>query len=381
MTGCGTGVALVLHSGWLAWLHDRREASVTIGTWTGREARALRAASRLSVRAFAERLGVAARTVSKWEAGGAAMTPLPVTQQILDTALEQADPAVRQRFANLVGVPEARTLAPVRAPWDVEAWADDLDRALACLARQEFAAAAVLLARWPTQQVPDEADTAMLSLCGRGLTLLGDLRRDQGALVGPGSAQAAYGQAHQIAVTLGSPRRMAQAELAMAVVAEMRGDLSGAATAYRRLADDERLGRRDQARALLWVGTAVDKLGEHETAATAMTAAVGVFEQVDEAGDWCVGQQKLALAARGAGRLDTALHHIGLATDGMIDQTPLQQVRLHTARGHILLTDTATRTDGQRLLDHAEALAGQHGLGHQVGAIRTIRASIEEYRA
>ena len=45
--------------------------------WTGREARALRAALRLSVRAFAEHLGVAARTVSKWEQLGQATHPAP----------------------------------------------------------------------------------------------------------------------------------------------------------------------------------------------------------------------------------------------------------------------------------------------------------------
>ena len=37
-----------------------------ISSWTGREASALRQALRLSVRAFAEHLDVAPRTVSKW---------------------------------------------------------------------------------------------------------------------------------------------------------------------------------------------------------------------------------------------------------------------------------------------------------------------------
>jgi DNA-binding transcriptional regulator YiaG len=37
----------------------------TVRIWTGREAAALRTAMRLSVRAFAEHLGVAVRTVSK----------------------------------------------------------------------------------------------------------------------------------------------------------------------------------------------------------------------------------------------------------------------------------------------------------------------------
>lgn len=181
-------------------------------------------AARLSVREFAGSLGVAPRTISKWEAGGALLTPLPATQQILDAALERAGPAMRQRFAELLGpVPAELVLPSVTGGRDLEAWADDLDRALASLARQEFAAAAALLARWPTHQVPDGAGAGMLSLCGRGLMLLGDLHRDQGALVGPGSAQTAYTRAREIAVDPASPRRAAQAELALAVVLEMRG--------------------------------------------------------------------------------------------------------------------------------------------------------------
>lgn len=74
----------------------------TVLRWTGREARALRQATRLSVRAFAEHLGVAVRTVSKWEAAGAATVPRPDFQAILDTALRQADDETRHRFDHLV---------------------------------------------------------------------------------------------------------------------------------------------------------------------------------------------------------------------------------------------------------------------------------------
>lgn len=75
----------------------------TVRRWTGREARALRQALRQSVRVFAEHLGVAARTVSKWEAGGEYTCPRPDTQAILDTALGRADPAAQERFALLMG--------------------------------------------------------------------------------------------------------------------------------------------------------------------------------------------------------------------------------------------------------------------------------------
>lgn len=59
----------------------------TVHQWTGLEARALRHALRLSVRRFAEDLGVAINTVSKWEKFLAETTPNGDSQAILDTAL------------------------------------------------------------------------------------------------------------------------------------------------------------------------------------------------------------------------------------------------------------------------------------------------------
>jgi transcriptional regulator with XRE-family HTH domain len=75
-----------------------------IQKWTGREARALREAMRMSVRDFASRLGISARAVSKWEAGGERMVPRPDSQSILDTVLETVPPNMRSRFEQLVGI-------------------------------------------------------------------------------------------------------------------------------------------------------------------------------------------------------------------------------------------------------------------------------------
>lgn len=70
-----------------------------VDTWTGAEARLLRmVALRLSVRDFADHLGVSARTISKWEHAGASREPRPHMQAILDTALSRADTAARSRF-------------------------------------------------------------------------------------------------------------------------------------------------------------------------------------------------------------------------------------------------------------------------------------------
>ncbi len=70
--------------------------------WVGREARLLRQAMRLTVRDFAEDLGVNPRTISRWEATGD-RTPGPELQRALDTVLARADPDQRERFLDAAG--------------------------------------------------------------------------------------------------------------------------------------------------------------------------------------------------------------------------------------------------------------------------------------
>jgi transcriptional regulator with XRE-family HTH domain len=77
--------------------------------WVGREARLLRQAMRLTVRDFAEDLGVNPRTISRWEAGGG-RAPGPELQRALDTVLARADPGDRERFLEATG--RARPNAP-----------------------------------------------------------------------------------------------------------------------------------------------------------------------------------------------------------------------------------------------------------------------------
>ncbi|GAB2669365.1 helix-turn-helix domain-containing protein [Kribbella swartbergensis] len=76
-----------------------------IERWTGRHAHALRDALRLTNEAFAEQLGVAPRTVTKWRERPD-MQPSPPLQQALDASLRQAPPDARVRFAANVGLDE-----------------------------------------------------------------------------------------------------------------------------------------------------------------------------------------------------------------------------------------------------------------------------------
>ena len=74
-----------------------------MGLWTGRETRALRLGLRMTIETFGEHLGVGVRTVAKWEAQAAGITPVPAIQEVLDAALERATPAQQARFQLLLG--------------------------------------------------------------------------------------------------------------------------------------------------------------------------------------------------------------------------------------------------------------------------------------
>lgn len=357
-----------------------------VRTWTGREARALRRALRLSVRAFAEHLGVAARTVANWEKLGETTEPRPDTQAILDTALHRADASQQMRFHLLLAesgaIDVTTTAVSSAAPqlWEYETWADDLERVVVALSRQNFTAATALLNRWLGRYEVGRLDTKGLYLHARSLVLLGDGLRDQGVLIGPSSAQRSYRQALSQFTELDIPRRVAQIELSLAVVSEMTGNLQGAAHRYQDLAADERLAGQDRARSLLWVGTALDKNGEHDYAARVMAEASREFEELGEAEDWATAQQKLALAYRGSGDLDRALHFIDLARESGTADTAMQRVRLNTAHAHILLSDKQTCEHGLTLLDQTAQLASASGLTHQLRSIQTIRRSFENAR-
>jgi len=347
--------------------------------WTGQEARALRRALRLSVRGFADHLGFAPRTVAKWEAGGAAICPRPDSQAALDTALERADDEVKARFALLAGItalaptePEPRNgyHSPTSAVYD--SWTDDLERAVVCLSRQDFRFAIILIDRWLKRAAQQRLDEHGLYLHARSLTLLGDAQRDQGVIVGPLSASSAYRQAHQRYTQLDLPRRAAQVELSLTIVAEMSGKLELSAEQYQELSDDERLDGRDRARARLWVGTALTKARQYEPAIGAIAGATQDFETLEEPEDWSVAHQKLALAYLAAGDLNRAAQYIDIALANRLRESPLQQVRLDTAHAHILLSDRGTREEGNAVLARAEQTAVRYGLSHQLASIERI---------
>ena len=84
-----------------------------VGEWTGQSAAQLQAALRESNEGFAQRLGVASRTVAAWHSNPE-IVPRPEIQQALDTTFDRAGDSVRRRFALLTrpasGAAEAQAL-------------------------------------------------------------------------------------------------------------------------------------------------------------------------------------------------------------------------------------------------------------------------------
>jgi tetratricopeptide (TPR) repeat protein len=85
----------------------------TVVRWSGREARALREARRMSVRAFAAHLGVAVASVTNWEQRGELIRLRDETQQILDRDLSRAPDDVRARFEAAIAAMDAPRAAPL----------------------------------------------------------------------------------------------------------------------------------------------------------------------------------------------------------------------------------------------------------------------------
>ncbi|MDT8916021.1 helix-turn-helix transcriptional regulator [Amycolatopsis sp. PS_44_ISF1] len=327
-------------------------------------------------------LGVDRSTVWRWEKGD--MEPLPYKRPELSKVLGVTEEQLEELLWE--GPAPAPTSSPTAAPHghaglradlDVDEWADDLDRASTHFGRQDFQMADHLVQRWLRRYSPDSADPVGQSLYGRSLRLQGDLRQDQGNLRGPLSASHSYRRAREVFQELKVPRRTAQIDLQLAVIEEMAGAHHQAANLYKQLADDQRLSGRDRTRSLLWVGTALSKSGRAAESVQFIEPAIRSFEELEEPLDWSVAHQKLALARRSAGDLQAAANAIDIALLTRSKDTPMQQVRLDTVQGHILLSDAQTAASGIKLLERAALVAGRCGMMHQLESIRSIRLAFE----
>ena len=73
-----------------------------VSRWTGLEAALLRLARRMTVKEFADHLGISSRVVAKWSSFGRSIRPRPEYQAILDESLRRCTDAERERFGHLL---------------------------------------------------------------------------------------------------------------------------------------------------------------------------------------------------------------------------------------------------------------------------------------
>lgn len=320
---------------------------------------------------LAERLQVEPSTVGRWERGETEPQPWhrPRLAQALEVAVEDLSRLL------VVDEPESRVAPADPDQFDRFAWEDDLDQAYALFARQALSPAKQLVERWLVR-APANGSEQTDRLRARSHHLLGNILRDEGALLGLTSATTEYVRAQQLYQTLGYGRRVAQVELLLGVVSEMRLDHGRALTVYRAAQRDERLSPIDKARGLLWQGTVLTKQHQPEQAIPAILAAIEAFERSESATDWENAHQKLALAYVHAAHFDLAAQAFEIALASIVQQTPLQRVQLTVARAHLSIT-AGQQDAGVRLLDAGEALATEHHLHHQLGAIQTLRNSTQ----
>lgn len=236
----------------------------------------------------------------------------------------------------------------------------------------------LILARWAGPYPAGVLDERGLHLRGRTLVLHGDMLRYQGHLFGPGSAQRSYDEAASLFRQFGSQRRLAQVDLAQAITLEMSGEVFGSARQYRALSEDERLRDYERAQARLWIGTALTKAGDIASAISEIDRAVRMFDEQGEPDDWAVAHQKRALASLAAGDIANATRAIEIATSYRRHDSPLEQVRLDTAHGHILTSDARSRDEGLAILQRARETATRYGLAHQLQWIDRIERGAYE---
>jgi hypothetical protein len=179
--------------------------------WTARTACALQAALRLSNEAFAEHLGIGVRTVASWHQKPS-LRPRPEMQQVLDTALEQATPAIKARFAVLVGDvmhsdvassddgPAAHAERRLSTDPNIGAALDRLDRYAGWhpgVARRQVAS---LLARLDVRDLQDRTSRRRRMDQRRVADVLGDYYR--GSTTGHGRYSARYGQGREVVTSV-----------------------------------------------------------------------------------------------------------------------------------------------------------------------------------
>jgi hypothetical protein len=232
--------------------------------WTGRTACALQAALRLSNEGFAERLGVGVRTVAAWHQKPS-LRPRPEMQQVLDTALEKASPAIKARFSVLLAPAPLKEAKPqengetadaerrLSTDPSIASALDRLDQYAGWEPGTARRRVALRLARLGLRDLQDRANRQRRIAQGRMAEALGDYYRDRAgdhgryaARYGADSAIVTSVLTHPGWLDLGRPLTEASDRLILANLADtdLSFDEQAASAAARRLAETLAMGTR-----------------------------------------------------------------------------------------------------------------------------------------
>ncbi len=315
-----------------------------VAVWTGQRVSAFRMACRLTGEAFAEKLGVAPRTVANWESDPAIVPTLAV-QQILDTALEQAPGHVRVRFGLLLE--EAELAAGHIGVVDRHGY------------RPSRARLAEVVASHPARAVPDAAADEVASAAY-------EAEADQSWLLaepGAQSVEALWEGALEIARAanrgaldlFSASRRIRRKALHLAGQTRRPGALS------------DLYGITGQAAALM-ASTAFD-LGRWDESASLARSAVSYAALVGNTSlqAWTLGL--VALLANWRNEPDTALRHFRQGMQIAPAGTPRVRLRYIAARSYALLGDapSVARVIDEARRDQADAEQRADSLCEEIG--------------
>jgi hypothetical protein len=232
--------------------------------WTGRTACALQAAFRLSNEGFAERLGIGVRTVASWHQKPS-LRPRPEMQQVLDTALDQASLAIKERFSVLAAPARHTETKPpdnggtadaerrLSTDPSIGSALDRLDQYSDWEPGTARRQVAVRLARLDVRDLQDRANRQRRIAQGRMAEALGDYYHDEtsghgryGARYDQGSAIVTSVLTHPGWLDLGRPLTEVSDRLTLANIADsdLSLDKQAANEAARRLAETLAMGTR-----------------------------------------------------------------------------------------------------------------------------------------
>lgn len=344
--------------------------------WTGAEAHALRQALRLTVRAFAQELGVAPRTVAKWDAGQGNVTLRMDTQAILDSALSHAPEEAQSRFAAIVASQQPATGLGVGEDADVR--------------RREFLGnAAAILGAYPSGQILDRVSQASAHRIGstdieavREMTSIFsqmDQRRGGGHATTAVRQYLASDVAQYLSGRFSSDQSRREMYAAAGELAYLAGWMAFDNTNY---ADADHLF--DTAMALAAEGED-PALEAHILRAMAHKALdLGHFRRGLELAESSVAGPRFALASSRERALTGVVHGRALAAN---DQQKDAAATLLAAERHLERAERNSEEEpnrvfffGEASLAHETANALQ-SMGDIKGAVRQFRRSVERRKA